>query len=50
MGINYGRIRIIYNDATSDGEFGGIYKRNTCGKERQTEGGKNTFRRKCAEK
>ena len=42
MEIKYGRIRNIYYCATDNGEFGDIYKCNTCGKERPTKGGLKT--------
>ena len=42
MWINYGRIRIIYNDVAENGESGDIYKCNTCGKERPNQVGIET--------
>ena len=36
MGINYGRIIIIYHDTTDNGDLGEIYKYNAFGKESPT--------------
>ena len=42
MEIKYGRIWIIYNDTTGNGDFEDIYKCNTWWAERHSQGGINS--------
>ena len=42
MRINYGRICIVYNDTTGNGDFVEVYNCNTRGKERPSNGGIKT--------